>query len=53
MWVIGQVKMFLLCNEKTDLTVSKEIALNSDELLSFVLFAELKFIQMRCAFELS
>lgn len=42
MWVIGQVKMFLLHNEKADLTVSKEIALNSDELLSFVLFAELK-----------
>lgn len=42
MWVIGQVKMFLLHNEKADLTISKKIALNSDELLSFVLFAELK-----------
>lgn len=47
--------MFLFSKEKTDLTVSKKIALNSDKLLLFVLFRVkgTEFIQMRCAFELN
>ena len=41
-WVTGQVTVFLLSKEKTDLMVNKESALNSDKLSSRALCLQLK-----------